>query len=123
MTEAPLRMPLYLRHILAAIARIQAYTHELSQPAFATDTQCQDAVIRNFEIIGEACRNIERRYPEVAAAHPDIAWGDAWRMRNALSHAYFKVDLDAVWRTIQNDLPPMAGRVSNLPASLRDSQP
>jgi uncharacterized protein with HEPN domain len=44
-------------------------------------------------------------------------------MRNALSHAYFKVDLDAVWRTIQNDLPPMAGRVSNLPASLRDSQP
>jgi uncharacterized protein with HEPN domain len=95
----------------------------LSQPTFATDTLFQDAVIRNFEIIGEACRNIERRYPEVAAAHPDIPWGDAWRMRNALSHAYFKVDLESVWRTIQNDLPPLAARVSDLLASLQDSQP
>jgi uncharacterized protein with HEPN domain len=123
MTETPLRLPLYLRHILQSIARIQTYTSNLSQAAFVADTLLQDAVIRNLEVIGEACRNIERRYPEIASAHPDVAWGDAWRMRNSLGHAYFKIDLDTVWRTIQNDLPPMTERIPALLGSLSDTTP
>lgn len=64
----------------------------------------QDAVIRNLEIIGEANHNIERDYPEFAAAHPELPLAFAYQMRNAVAHGYFKVDLEIVWKTIQNDL-------------------
>jgi uncharacterized protein with HEPN domain len=50
-------------------------------------------VIRNFEIIGEASRNIERNCPEFAAAHPELPLIVAYEMRNALAHGYFRVDL------------------------------
>jgi uncharacterized protein with HEPN domain len=64
----------------------------------------QDAVIRNLEIIGEASHNIERDYPEFAAAHPELPLAFAYQMRNAVAHGYFKVDLEIVWKTVQNDL-------------------
>jgi uncharacterized protein with HEPN domain len=76
--------------------------------------QTQDAVIRNFEIIGEASRNIQRRYPDFANQHSDVPWGLAYEMRNALSHGYFKVDLGLVWETIQTDLPDFAERIRAL---------
>lgn len=65
----------------------------------------QDAVIRNIEIIGEASHNIERDYPEFAAAHPNLPLAFAYQMRNAVAHGYFKVDFEIVWKTVQNDLP------------------
>ena len=65
----------------------------------------QDAVIRNFEVIGEASRNIERHYPEFATSHTELPLASAYEMRNALAHGYFKVDLNIVWKTIENDLP------------------
>ena len=74
----------------------------------------QDAVIRNLEIIGEASRNIERHYPEFATAHPELPLAFAYEMRNVLAHGYFKVDLDIVWKTIENDLPPLRAQVQTL---------
>jgi uncharacterized protein with HEPN domain len=65
----------------------------------------QDTVVRNFEIIGEASRNIEHHHPEFAAAHPELPLAVAYEMRNALAHGYFMVDLGIVWRTIQRNLP------------------
>ena len=53
----------------------------------------QDAVIRNFGIIGEASRNIERSNPGFGAAHPELPLSFAYEMRNVLAHGYFKVDL------------------------------
>ena len=51
----------YLKHILQAIDRIQNYTEELDGVAFLQNKMAQDAVIRNLEVIGEACRNIRQR--------------------------------------------------------------
>jgi len=62
-------------------------------------------------IIGEASRNIERYHPDFAAEHLDIPWGIAYEMRNALAHGYFVVDMEIVWKTIQNDLPYMAEQI------------
>ena len=67
----------------------------------------QDAVIRNLEIIGEASRNIEQRYPEFAGAHPELPLASAYEMRNVLAHGYFKVDLTVVWKTLEGDLPEL----------------
>ena len=71
----------------------------------------QDAVIRNFEVIGEACRNIQRDCPEFAAAHPELPLAFAYEMRNALAHGYFKIDFEIVWKTIQGDLPRLRMQV------------
>ncbi len=109
-----LRVRDYLNHILDAISRIDRYVRPMNLETFLEDEKTQDAVIRNFEIIGEAARNIERYHPDFAAAHADVPWGIAYEMRNALAHGYFMVDMEIVWKTIQNDLPGLAGQIQGL---------
>lgn len=65
-TDIP-RLKDYLVHILEAVSRINEYVEDMGEDAFIQDSRTQDAVIRNFEIIGEAARNIEKRYPEFAS--------------------------------------------------------
>lgn len=104
MTPAPSRLRSYLDHILAAIDNITAYTAGMGREQFLADRKTQDAVIRNFEVIGEACNNMVRRHPDFAAAHPEVPWRFAYEMRNALAHGYFSVDHGIVWNTIERDL-------------------
>jgi|SRR5579884_336869 len=94
----------FLNHILEAIERIETYTANLTYEEFCQSTRDQDAAIRNFEIIGEACRNIEKSFPDFVVAHPELPIRSAYEMRNALSHAYFGVDLAIVWQAIKHDL-------------------
>ncbi|MCU1328820.1 MAG: hypothetical protein JWN34_4190 [Bryobacterales bacterium] len=96
-----------MEHITQAIANIRDYTAGMDAAAYLTDRKTQDAVIRNFEVIGEACNNITKRHQEFAASHPEIPWNFAYEMRNALAHGYFKIDQSIVWRTIQDDLPDL----------------
>ena len=98
------RLSDYLSHILEAIERIERYTGDIDEVAFLRNEMVQDAVIRNFEIIGEASHNIEIHFPEFAATHPGLPLAFAYQMRNAVAHGYFKVDLEIVWKTVQNDL-------------------
>ena len=53
----------YLQHILEAIANIREYTAGLDFAAFTRDRKTQDAVVRNFEVIGEACNNMSKHHP------------------------------------------------------------
>lgn len=109
----------YLAHILEAIERIDRYTGDISEVMFLENEMAQDAVIRNFEIIGEASHNIEREYPDFAAAHPELPLLPAYEMRNAVSHGYFKVDLELVWNTIHRNLPKLHQQVRELAEGLR----
>lgn len=112
MSRDPLRVPDYLYHILEAISRIQKYCEDIDQTAFLLNPLVQDAVIRNFEIIGEASRNVERVDPSFLAAHPELPLSFAYDMRNVLAHGYYKVDLTVVWKTIERDLPYLEGQVT-----------
>ena len=114
MTKHPRRLDDYLKHINQAIDRIESYIKDCDQLAFISNTMIQDAVIRNFEIIGEASKNIERLFPEFIKEHTDIPFIDAYEMRNALSHGYFKVDLDILWKTIQVNLPDLKIQINQL---------
>ena len=105
------RLANYLAHILEAIGRIQRYTEDLGEAGFLQSEMVQDAVIRNFEIIGEASHNIATHHPAFAASHPDLPLAPAYQMRNAVAHGYFKVDLELVWRTIERDLPGLARQI------------
>lgn len=112
------RLPDYLSHILEAIERIDRYTEDMSEVAFLETQLVQDAVIRNFEIIGEASHNIEAHYPAFAANYPELPLAFAYQMRNAVAHGYFKVDLEIVWKTIHRDLPGLYQQVQELVANL-----
>jgi uncharacterized protein with HEPN domain len=114
MTSTPQRLIDYLAHILEAIERINHYTEDMDETTFLSSRLIQDAVIRNFEIIGEASNNIEKRYPEFASEHPELPLSFAYQMRNALAHGYFKVDFEIVWRTIQRELPGLYQQVRQL---------
>lgn len=109
-----LRLLDYLEHILEAIRRINEYTHDMVESSFLTHKLEQDAVIRNFEIIGEACRNIDRHCPKFSEQYPELPLAVAYEMRNALAHGYFKVDLEIVWKTIETDLPVLEQQVKNI---------
>ena len=87
-----LRLSDFLQHILDAIERSQRYIDGLDEEAFRSDQKTQDAVIRTFEIIGEASNNITKRFPDFAAQHPEIPWRNAIGMRNILAHGYFTID-------------------------------
>lgn len=114
MTPDADRLADYLRHIVDAISRIERYTANLDEAAFLGDEMVQDAVIRNLEIVGEACHNIETRHADFACAHPELPLAAAYQMRNAIAHGYFKVDLAIVWKTIARDLPKLAVAITHI---------
>ena len=108
----------YLGHICTAIERIERYTAEMDQTAFLSNELVQDAVIRNFEIVGEASRNIGKYYPAFAAAHPDVDFSSAYEMRNVLAHGYHQVEPEIVWATIIKILPSFKRQIQALAESL-----
>lgn len=108
----------YLNSILQRIQRIQQYV-EAGQGAFLASTLIQDAVIRNFEIIGEISR--QRLSEEVKSLKPEIAWRQVGDFRNTLIHEYDSVDLDIVWNAIDKDLPKLSRAVSEMVALLQNS--
>lgn len=61
-----------------------------------------DAVVRNFEIIGEATRNIP---DEIINKYPEIPWKKMYGLRNLISHEYFGIDYEMIWKIIGDDLP------------------
>lgn len=108
----------YLGHVLEAIERIEQYTGDMDEQKFLESNLIQDAVIRNFEIIGEASNSIEKHYPEFASTHPELPLTFAYQMRNALAHGYFKVDFEIVWKTIHRSLPGLHALVTEIRAKL-----
>lgn len=119
MTRDQQRLADYLAHVIEAIERIDRYTEDMTEVAFLSNPLVQDAVIRNLEVIGEASNNIEKHYPDFAAAHPELPLSFAYQMRNAVAHGYFKVDVEIVWKTIQSDLPTLHSQIEDAKASLR----
>ena len=105
----------YLLHIQDALRQIRDYARD-GESVFASDRKTQDAVIRNFEIIGEAVKNISE---DMKSAHPEIPWRDIAAMRDKLIHEYFGVKLQLVWRTIQDNLPPFEQQVVSILESLK----
>lgn len=115
MTPDPSRVTDFLEHILSAIERVREYTRNLSEQDFCSNRLIQDAVIRNFEIMGEAARNVERHGETLLVLKEKLRlFRQVYWMRNMLTHEYFHVSLPIVWNAIRTDLDVLEQQVQKL---------
>jgi uncharacterized protein with HEPN domain len=96
--------PVLLGDMLEAVERILAYTQGLDFAQFVTDRKTSDAVLRNFQVLGEAARRVP---PPLRQEAPEIEWVRITRSRHIVVHDYFGIDYEIVWRIIQVHLPPL----------------
>lgn len=102
---------LYLRHIVESSLEIVLYSKGMRKKDFLKDHKTQDAMIRRFEIIGEATKKLTEKTRREEASIP---WKRIAGMRDRLIHDYFSVDLDLVWQTAKTGLPPLIKAVNRL---------
>jgi uncharacterized protein with HEPN domain len=106
----------YLAHIADSIATIESYVAG-GRDAFLRERMIQDAVIRNFEIIGEAAGRLSSSMRDAS----DVSWGEVIAFRNRLIHGYWSVDVRLVWDVIEHELPGLKQAVGRLLAELPDA--
>lgn len=107
----------YVEDIIDAIDSIEEYTEELTYERFVKDKKTVDAVVRNFEIIGEATKHIPERDRK---EYPSVPWRDMAGMRDRLIQGYFGVNLDVVWKTIKERLPIVKPLVEEALVGMRE---
>jgi uncharacterized protein with HEPN domain len=99
-----------LADILDAIQRIRRHVKAGDRQRFQADEVLQSAVLRWFEIIGEASRGLTDQFRQ---GHQQVPWREISDMRNSVTHGYFDIDLDVVWNTVMNDLPMLEDAVAS----------
>ena len=93
---------MYLDDLLTAMSKIEKYIEHLNYESFQNDSKTIDAVIRNFEVIGEASKNLPEN---IKKKYIEVPWAEMYALRNKVSHEYFGVDLEILWDVAINYLP------------------
>jgi len=106
---------MYFLHILEAIEKLELVANITTKEEFLDDWLKQDAVLKNFIVIGEAISQIDE---EIKQKFPDVDWRGAKSMRNFIVHEYFSVDNSFVWETIFETIPTFKIQISNILDSL-----
>lgn len=95
---------LLLEDIQESSQKILSYCENLSYQEFIGDSKTVDAVIRNFEIIGEAANRLS---PDFRKTHSQIEWTRIRGFRNRIVHDYFGIDYEIVWSIVQDNIPQL----------------
>ena len=90
--------------MLDASNEVLSFAQGKDRSALDTDRKLTLAIIKSIEIVGEAASKISQ---ECRVEFPQIPWANIITMRNRLIHAYFEIDLDILWETITEDIPPL----------------
>ena len=106
---------LYLEDLLTAMNRIAEYIEGYNFDQFKQDYRTVDAIVRNFEIIGEASKNVS---DVIKNQNPEIPWNEMYYLRNRVMHEYFGVDYEIIWDVAKNHLPGNSQQIDKILKSL-----
>lgn len=107
---------LFAEDILDAILWIERFTEHMDFEQFLADEKTKTAVVKKLEILGEASKNIPS---SIRARHRTLPWTDMAKMRDKLSHEYFGVRYDIVWKVVTERLPAIKLEIEKMLSELK----
>jgi uncharacterized protein with HEPN domain len=109
----------FVEDILLCVRKAQEFVQGMTFEEFTADEKTYFAVIRAFEILGEASKRIS---PSFREKHPDLPWRLMSGMRDKVIHDYFGVDLEVVWKTVNQNFPGVEPQLLLLLSEIQDSK-
>ena len=110
---------LFIKDALEAMEAIENFVEGMTFDELTQDDKTSSAVIRKFEIIGEATKHFPEQLKE---KYPEVPWKNMAGMRDRLIHAYFGIDYQLVWDTIKNEIPKIKEIFTNILKDLKNSE-
>ena len=110
---------LFIKDIIKAMASIEQFIEGISLDELKADEKTSSAVIRKFEIIGEASKHIPN---EIKGKYKDIEWKSMAGMRDRLIHAYFGIDYSLVWSALKTEIPKLKPKLKKILSSLKQEE-
>jgi uncharacterized protein with HEPN domain/predicted nucleotidyltransferase len=118
-TAGGIKSPLlYLCEMLKAARNIKKFTEGMDKDTFLDNNKTKDAVVLQFEIIGEAAKSVS---DDIKSLSPEIDWEDIIDIRDHLICTYFDIDYDRVWNTAIKDIPVLEQTIEKLLDELNSS--
>lgn len=100
-----------ISHMLEEAQVAVSFCKGMTFEEFCNDRKTTNATVRSIEVIGEAASKISKSFQE---KYIEINWQDVISMRNVLVHAYFEIDYEIVWKTVQGDLPLLIEQLQSI---------
>ncbi|MBI4162651.1 MAG: DUF86 domain-containing protein [Candidatus Aenigmarchaeota archaeon] len=110
---------IFIKDIIDSMNRIEEFVSVMTLEELMKDDKTSSAVIRKFEIIGEAAKNVPKL---VKDKQTDISWKAMIGMRDRLIHAYFGIDFKLVWLAIKKDIPEIKPKLQKILNELEESE-
>ncbi|MBS3095967.1 DUF86 domain-containing protein [Candidatus Woesearchaeota archaeon] len=110
---------LFIKDIIDAMEHIEEFAGDMALDELEADEKTSSAVIRKFEVIGEAVKHIPKKVKE---EHKDIQWKSMAGMRDRLIHAYFGIDYKLVWAAIKAEIPKLKPKLKKLLLSMEKEE-
>jgi uncharacterized protein with HEPN domain len=108
----------FLQDILDAIADIEVFTDGIDFETFRVNREKILAVVKSIEILGEAVKRIP---DDIRSQHPQIPWKAVAGMRDMLVHQYWGIDVNVVWATVHEGLPPLKAVIVEITKNLQNT--
>ena len=100
-----------VRHMLDAAKEALSFAQNKTRRDLDSERMVVLSIVKSIEIIGEAASRVAQ---ETRETYTELPWANIIAMRNRLIHVYFDIDLDRVWDTITDDLPPLIGSLEKI---------
>ena len=100
-----------MRHMLDAAKEALSFAQNKTRGDLNTERMLVLSIVKSIEIIGEAASKVTQ---ETRETYTELPWANIIAMRNRLIHVYFDIDLDRVWDTVTDDLPPLIGSLGKI---------